>query len=87
MSDHILFEEQPLGEGRAYGSEDLDSSLADRPGIGSVLRAAALKAAGVRDEHAPTGARAACCTRQHAVHPACSPLRSPRCAAAARPSL
>lgn len=80
MSDHILFEEQPLGEGRAYGSDDLDSSLADRPGIGSVLRAAALKAAGVRDEHAPTGARVLLAARASTPSTQPAPPCAPRAA-------
>ena len=56
----VLYEELPLCEGRTYDERDLQRSaaLATNPWIGSVLRAAALKAAGGRDEEGgapPTG--------------------------------
>jgi hypothetical protein len=61
LDQRVLYEELPLGEPRAYREDALfrTRELQGRPGVGSVLRAAALKAVGVRDEDAPTGVRRA----------------------------
>jgi hypothetical protein len=55
----VLYEELPLGEGRVYDGESLAKAgpLGGRPGVTGVLRVAALKAVGVREEDAPTGTR------------------------------